>query len=213
MPPAPPPPVEPNTAQRLWSIAKVAGPAIVAVTALAISLATYENQQSANNEQHAVDQAAAIANRQHDADQVSISQQFIPQPPWTTVTVQNYSTNIVAGVEITVESAAPSHTRGRYVERTLTLGTQPIPACSVGVVNAVPVVDTIMSHIKGAYHLPVNAPPFGVDGMNFTDRYGTAWSVQSDGFLEQIRPYLYLQSVSAFVLTQYHTVGGCTSSP
>jgi hypothetical protein len=90
---------KPTAASRIWSAAKIAVPVVASTAALLLSLLTY-------NDQHEVDQTAAVAALRHDAAQVSFTSQVTPGPRSSiAVTIVNSSTSLISFASIIVNAA------------------------------------------------------------------------------------------------------------
>jgi len=191
---APTPPVaqptKPSSLSRIWSFAKVAGPALVAVAALAISLATYEDQHQAN-----VDTASA--NLKRNAEDVSFSQEF-KTPGQPIITVDNYSGSVISdawmkGVE-TISTKI-----GNFSLAPLEFALGNIPACSTDTVN-------VLSYLRsGSASRNVQ---FQIEEMIFKDSNGTGWTVQSDGSLA-LNQNPYMDIVTSYVPISYQPSSSC----
>jgi hypothetical protein len=168
----------------LWSILKVVGPAIMASTALVISLLSYEDQ-------HGAYQANATANLRHQAEQVSFVQQSTDQQSSESILIDNSSNNPVSNVTFVISLTYPD-------ERTYSMEVYlaAMPACSIGrVTNSM--MAAYLHYIEFKYiDFKTIAPEllswnheFTVTSMYFTDNNGAAWRYSEDNALKRISGY------------------------
>lgn len=104
---------------RLWSIAKVIGPASVAVAAIIISLLSTEDQHQAN-------QATADSNFRQQAELVTFAQQGGGQPDGM-IMINNYSEAPVSGAALLANVILDDN---RSFSITIPIGS--VPPCSLG---------------------------------------------------------------------------------
>ena len=211
---APPPalspaPPKPGLWAHTWAVAKVAGPAIISVAAIVLSILAYGNQRAANEESQKVDAAAAAASRRHDAEQVSFSEELRQgSSSGVALTVENYSAKLVSNVGFTLFATAPARYPHGRVEATLRLYLDDLPACSVGIVNALPTITTAMRDIKDvSQHLPLIT--YTVTSMTFTDHNELSWREQNTGQLEPI-PTRKAELYGWIVGASYKQLSGCS---
>lgn len=178
---------------RLWSTAKVVGPALVAIAALVISLATYVNQRSANEDAHQLYEATVISQERQEAEQVSFLQGRGLSPRQTfqysdrTVAINNSSNTpiytVAFGVDINLGAASIADTE-HSLSVNLYLGS--IPACSVGTVDMTTAIAEIIKERFKVRSVPPDKITFVVDRMTFSDRDDVPWEYLYGGSLQQI---------------------------
>ena len=103
------PPIQPPVAQakatllaRAWSVARVVGPSMVAVTALVISVLAYADQHAAMQDQSQVDKAQVAASNEQYAEHVSYLAQYNAAGNLE-VTLINTSSSPIFGVRLAAE--------------------------------------------------------------------------------------------------------------
>jgi hypothetical protein len=204
-PPVTPAP-KPTAASRIWSVAKVGGPAVISVAALLISLLTYTDQ-------HEMDQSAAAATLRHDAEQISFTSQVTPgPPPSTTVTIVNSSTSLISFASILVHAADidPADHVTRPLLKIFTLELDQLPPCSTGAVDANSVLAKLMKVPQSsADHITYTA-----ESMTFMDRYGQIWTTLNTGVLEPAsttaEANLLTVSPANYVTVRFSPAQGCS---
>lgn len=117
---------KPTFEARIWAVAKIAGPSVVAVAALVISILALQDQLAATRGQLQADQADIVARQEQQADQVSVV-----QGPNNVITIANASDNAIQDVSIligffgVIPAEAPDSGAGVSVN----LQVSDIPAC------------------------------------------------------------------------------------
>ena len=138
---------------RLWSVAKVAGPAFIAVVALVISLMTYVDQ-------HATYQASQEATVTADARLVTAW--FTADA--RTLEIENRSADPVYNVEIVVTGTSPNET-----ETGVALYLGEFPPCSAYLET----MQDITKYVRGYIRLPVSTN--NITEVAFADSNNTTW--------------------------------------
>jgi|HubBroStandDraft_2_1064218.scaffolds.fasta_scaffold54556_2 hypothetical protein len=187
---------------RLWSIAKVVGPASVAVAAIIISLLSLEDQHQAN-------QATADSNFRQQAELVTFVQQGGGQPHGMIV-INNYSEAPVGGAALLTNVILDDN---RSFSITIPIGS--IPPCSLGRITN-PMISNyfggilfvaLSSATSGA--VTINSDEFPnnnnyrltAESMYFTDDNGVYWQHSADGPLATARfPLGSSTSSDAFII-------------
>lgn len=186
--PAPAPqPSKPSGWPRVWAVAKVAGPALTAITALAISVLTLV-------EQHQQSAAAAAASRRQAAELVT----YVQQDP-TTVLVENLGTAPAFfptfSVQVFGVAEDPRTKKGYPVATNQSFSLDDIPACSSATVNFGPAIFKSIITEKPTPLVtlaPLTISDFEsspltilVESETFTDGNGLTWKY-SIGNLEEV---------------------------
>jgi hypothetical protein len=154
----PAPPSKPTGWARVWTVLKVAGPAIVSIAAIVISILSLQGQaaanrgtQDANAAARQANAAAAAANQRRNAEQVSFLQTALPQSPFASMLVENHATTPVYEVTVQAEATVftsltggPKGIKGyiaaliggnTYLRKEFTFYLGDMPACSLGTVT------------------------------------------------------------------------------
>jgi hypothetical protein len=173
-----------NVWPRLWSIAKATGRATIAVAVAVIAFLTYENQ-------HQVDEIAAIATQRHQAALVSfIFQQGNGQSNETAL-IDNSSDNPVNDVQL---ASKVTFTDGHSYSLHINLGA--MPPCSVGRITSSMIADYLRAAMF-AYMQNKDIRFEKIDGnyqfseasMYFIDNNGIAWRYPEGGPVENTANY------------------------
>jgi hypothetical protein len=174
---------------RLWSTAKVIGPSVVAVTAIVISLLTYEDQHRANQE-------SANSYMRQQAQLVSFFQPVGSRQDSGTIMINNYSEAPVSDVAFLANVILDD---GRSFSTTIPIGS--IPACSHGSITGSMIQNYFdgitftlwSSATSGSATLSSNEFPndnnyrLTVATMYFTDNDGVDWQYSTGEALETAR--------------------------
>jgi hypothetical protein len=207
----PPTPPKPSGRARVWAIAKVAGPAAASLAALIISLAAYLNQQSANSEQHQVDQAAAILNQEQQAGKVYFFMDT-PVPLSSILTVENTSTSPVYELMFLIDFEGPNARRSKLTSQTMTLDLETMPSCAVATIN----LDTYISQALDELYKTTGPMQikivYGSPVMSFQDNHGLFWEETAYG---QPRRTTFDQALipsglSKQISPHYEAASGCS---
>lgn len=181
----PPPPVKdasvPKIRDRVWSFLKVAGPVIVSMSAIIISIFSLQEQRQADYEQRQVDVAAATASQRQEAERVSfLEEPSLSQATSTLVLLENLSTAPVGVVSlyIRVENVSGIRLAGP-VAFYLLLGS--MPACSSATINVGPLTVRGLDLPKAIFE---HGAFINVSSMIFSDSNGLNW--QYNGQLQQV---------------------------
>jgi hypothetical protein len=200
------PAAKPTAASRIWSVAKVGGPAVISVAALLTSLLTYTDQ-------HEVDQAAAATTLRHDAEQISFTSQVIHGPPPSiAVTIVNSSASLISFASIIVQAAdadPADHVPGPLL-KTFALELDQLRPCSTGVVEANSVLAKLMKVPQSRADHITYIP----ESMTFMDRYGQIWTTLNTGLLEPAsttaEAHLLTISPANYVTVRFSPAQGCS---
>jgi hypothetical protein len=182
-------------------VAKIAGPSVVAITALVISLLTYIDQ-------HRVDTAAAAASYVHDAKQVSFVMREIPSP--ITVTIENTSMSPVNDVTLDTEGSFSRLGETRVVAKRLLIFLGSMPPCSVATLNLAKPI-RLMADPPQKFRLPQTLDDYEVNAMYFNDRNSVSWEYLPSGSLIPIKPHIPPGVVtSIWREPKYTAASGCS---
>ena len=222
---------------RVWAVLKVAGPAIVSIAAIVISILSLQGQaaanrgmQEANAAARQANAAAAAASQRRNAEQVSFLTTALPQSPFTSMLVANHATTPVYEVTVQAEATVftsltggPKGNKGyiaaliggnAYLRKEFTFYLGDMPACSLGTVTNLVTAATaaMLDNTKLAAGV-IGANPVAVTvmSMSFTDSSGTAWQYSGLGGLQKLE-YLPANThyPDAYLATHYKDAVGCT---
>jgi hypothetical protein len=206
-------PVKPALLSRAWSIAKVVGPASVAVAALVLSVFAYTQQKE-------VDQAGQAASKSQQAEQVTFLQGF-GTPPYDTVTVYNTSNAAVTDVRFFVVATVAANAsaglpHAKKLSFLISLGD--IPGCDEGSPDVAQAVEELATSQVGV-QLNQNEINFQITSMIFRDRNGNNWSevpsgppqpISSGEVYSDIAASFISQTFALPAAPQYRLSAGCT---
>ena len=190
-----------NFWSRFWSIAKIFGPAIVAVIALVVSFLAYTDQHKAN-------EAAAISNQRHQAELVSFVQQSGTSTNTTTILIDNNSESPVENAQLNTDFVSSKAKNAFHVN--VHLGA--IPACSIGHITGSMIVDYIENYIglntfSSIPDVPAkqlaNTYQFIVSSMYFTDSNGATWQYSESNPLESIPLLALIGSITSIASDEF----------
>ncbi len=175
---------------RAWSVARVVGPSVVAVTALVISVLAYADQHEATQAQSQVDKAQVAASNEQYAEHVSYLEQYNAAGNLE-VTLINTSSSPIFGVRLAADLDGTYADGGNYTSYvTYYIGT--VPPCSRSNIDADAAV--AFSDMKNPDDpaLKYEGPPISdlyllAQGVYFIDRNGVDWSY-SNQLTPSLRP-------------------------
>lgn len=165
---------------RTWSIARVVGPSVVAVTALVISLLAYADQHAATQDQSQVDKAQITASNELYAEHVFY---LVRDSAGSNleVTLINTSSSPIFGVRLAAELTGFYPNGNNYsFPLTYYIGTAPPCSRSNVVADMAVAADVAMRNPNDPalkYKMPHRSDLFFItQGVYFTDRNGLDWS-------------------------------------
>lgn len=183
-PPAPSPtkPPPPSRRARVWAFLKVAGPVVVAVAALVISILGYTDQHGANA-------LAATASERQDAEKVS----FISVNPSVSgsISAQNLSDTQIHEIifAVSVYSVVyDDHLRvpAPHFYEFVLVELPDLPGCSTSTLDLLAAMtSTLRSAIPSTnpFYEQISSADMTVNGMFFTDVNGLQWQLSDLGTL------------------------------
>jgi hypothetical protein len=209
------PPPKPARWDRVWAVAKVAGPAAASIVAIVISILAFAEQRSADQDQQQAYVASADASQRQAAEQVSFLEENINKPPYFTVLIENLGTRPVYNVALDAE-VVEQKTKTKLVPYYFTISVPDIPACSSGTADVATAAVRIMDEVtntKSIYWQGNSATL--INSMSFTDSDGLNWSDSAKDYSEtmQLQQLAYpplLSSPDGYSYVDYHTAAGCT---
>lgn len=159
----------PSARARVWTTAKTIGPALVAVTALIISLFSYEDQHGANQRQEQADSASVASREQQQAALISFWQTGSGQS-WT-LTAENRSADPVSAIFKVVLLEVTADNREAL---NFDLSLRNIPPCSIAVTHPWSNSLSLMERLAGAAQPDLTrSPDFIVQDMTYNTSAGT----------------------------------------
>jgi hypothetical protein len=154
----------------MWSVAKVAGPVIASVVALAISLLNYHDQ-------HSTDEAATLSARQQYARQVSAWLTGPAKDGSARLMVQNLGNAPITGVAVDLQPLPMGKLTDRKNRYFTVLGA--VPPCSTATLRLAPfTVKTLGGPLGLLYFNFVQ-----IRYLEFVDANGISWVRQPNGSL------------------------------
>ncbi len=188
----PQPPPEGKTVSlpaKIWSIAKIVGPALISVAAIIISLVTFLDQRAANSDQRLAQGAIQAQLKEQWADRVSFLLLRKTQPPYFAVQVQNSSASPMTDVFFIVGILSGISVDGELP--TLLFSGPDLPSCSIGTVN-ISAAETLATARNSKV-----TPMLTVRMMYFRDRDGLYWKYDLTGVLQQVTEQDFFESLRA----------------
>lgn len=181
----------------------MAGPALVAVAALVISLLTYRDQHAADENQRKVDAAATTTAERHDAEQVSVWLDYNTND----LLVENLSPGPVYNVMLRLQALVGDNSTMHQI--ILWLGN--IPPCSIGPTDSLPAA----RKYEMAVDLSKKPPSLTIIGndlsMSFSDRNGLWWIYSDHSELRQVtQREADGPNFDGFVSASFKAANGCS---
>jgi hypothetical protein len=175
-PPHPSQPPKPSGWGRVWTKAKVAGPALTATVALVISLLALVEQRTADQNQERANAATEAASQRQTASQVSFLQEGDNATP--SVLVVNLGSTPVYNALINI-TLYTTDTKNKNVTHALFAWVGTIPACSSGTGHFDPFLQDDLDQAIALNRAVF--PEIHMDSMTFTESNGLDWKYYDGG--------------------------------